>query len=397
MESIKKVIRYLFLLSLLVFSSFEYFFRDSLLLNILCFTAICYIIVARIPLSFKPITYTIPILLPLIILIQGAFVNDNNIFGVIGQFIMLLGVMSIAVILKQHLVKVYTNIIVAIALYSTVIYIACLDPYIYNYLYEYVASNNSLGVEKAIWEGGGRNFIIYNFQYNFILDAVGINRNCGPFWEPGMFAVFLIIGLFFNIFISKRKIVGFSNLILLGALITTFSTGGFIVALFLFIYYIINKGITFTNVAIFIPITIIVVNIVMNLEYIGDKTLFQFENASVGSDLSRYGAFLTQIKMIDASPFIGGEQISNYTSTKTLASGTLLPFVTYGIPVGLVFYLALYNGITRLCIINRKSIIVGVELFILIIALSFSQTILLNVFVLLLMFNGLINKKNYYV
>ena len=41
--------------------------------------------------------------------------------------------------------------------------------------------------------------------------------------------------------------------------------------------------------------------------------------------------------------------------------------------------------------------IIGVELFILIIALSFSQTILLNVFILLLMFNGLINKKKYYV
>ncbi len=397
MESIKKVIRYLFLLFLLAFSSFEYFFRDSLLLYILCSAAICYIIVARISLSFRPIVYALSILLPLIILIQGAFVNDNNIFGVLGQFLTLFGVMSIAVILNQHLVKTYTNIIVAIALYSTVIYIACLDPYIYNYLYEYVAANNSLGVEKAIFEGGGRNFIIYNFQYNLILDAVGINRNCGPFWEPGMFAVFLIIGLFFNIFILKRKFIGISNIILIGALVTTFSTGGFIVALFLFLYYIINKGITFTNVAIFIPITIIVVNIVMNLEYIGDKTIFQLENASVGSDLSRYGAFLTQLKMIDASPFIGGEQISDYSSTKTLASGTLLPFVTYGIPIGLVFYIALYNGINRLCMINRASMIIGVELFILIIALSFSQTILLNVFILLLMFNGLINKKKYYV
>ena len=58
----------------------------------------------------------------------------------------------------------------------------------------------SLNVHDAVFEGGGLNIIIYNFQTAVLLEIVGFLRNCGPFWEPGMYAVFLNIALAFNLF-----------------------------------------------------------------------------------------------------------------------------------------------------------------------------------------------------
>lgn len=390
----KGVIKYILVILLLAFSAFEYFFRDTMYLYGLCVISIGYVAITQTKFFFKPYAYILLIILPFVTLVQTAFGSDVTFWGVIGQILILSGAMSLSALLKCDLTRIYVNIIVIIALYSLIIYLVCLNPNIYNYLYYEVATNDSLGVEKAVFSGGGRNFIIYNFQTNIIQKTVGVARNCGPFWEPGMFAVYLIIGLFINIFIAKKNILNISNLILIGALISTFSTGGFIVALLLFVFYILNKGITFFNMAIFIPVAVIIGITVMNLEYVGDKTMSQMENAEIGDDTSRYGALYTQIKMIETSPVIGGEKISDYATSKTLASGTLWPFVVYGIPAGLIFYVSLFIGLVGFCSLNRVSKKVGIELFILIIALSFSQTILLSVFIILLMYSGLMSKRS---
>lgn len=56
----------------------------------------------------------------------------------------------------------------------------------------------SLNAEIAVDEGGGRNFVIYNFQTSFISEIIGFSRNCGPFWEPGMFAFLSICPFSWN-------------------------------------------------------------------------------------------------------------------------------------------------------------------------------------------------------
>lgn len=397
MGQINKVSAYIYFVLLLVFTSFEFFFRSNYLFSSL---SICAIIDCCLSKEKIKINYSISCFILAIVsisILQVAFKDNLNIYGVIASIINLIGILCISNKIRNNFVDVYINTITFIAVYSLVIYIFCLHPDVYDYLYNNVADNNSLNVEKAVEEGGGRNFIIYNFQSNFINQLIGVSRNCGPFWEPGMFAVFLNIALFCNIFIKKngKKI---QNIILLLALISTFSTGGYIVSFLIVLFYIINHGLSLRNILLIIPLTLILIPSVLELEYIGEKTISQFEGASKGSGSSRFGAFITQIDMIDSSPLIGGERIEDYTTSRTLASGTLLPFVSYGIPVGIMFFVYLMTACNQITKHYHVKKIVGLEMFTLIVALSFSQTILLSQFIFLLIFIGDINlKRNNYV
>lgn len=391
MEQVTNLRAYFYISLIIVFSSFEYFFRSNIFLPALSLIAIFDAIIHKFRINDNIILYIF--LIALILFVQGAFLNIHNLNGMIIPIINLVGLACIAAAVYKDFVKTFTNIIFFISLYSLIIYLFCLDPTVYDYLYNRVAVFDSVDVDKAVFEGGGKNFIIYNFQTDFIFKTIGFRRNCGPFWEPGMFAVFILIALFFNLFLNKNIKGGLiKNIILIGTLISTFSTGGYIGAIFIFLLYIVNTGLKLRNFLIFIPVAVCTTIYVTNLEYIGEKTSNQFSNADVGSDHSRFGAFLTQIDMIDASPVIGGEPIEKYASTKTLASGTLWPMVVYGIPLGIVFYIALFQACKSIGLTCTNKRVIGIELFALIIILSFSQTILLNASITCLMFSGLLTR-----
>lgn len=390
MEQINKTKAYIYITLLLAFSSFEFFFRSHILLFLLSVFAIIDVYVTQKKVIYPKHVVLLILAIVIVDLLQLGFKYNINLNSVISQFIIFWGIISISIIITNNYVKCFTNIITVIAIYSMAIYLLCLFPEIKDYLYNHVASNDSLNVEEAVQKDGGRNFIIYNFQTDYVSDAIGYSRNCGPFWEPGMFAVFLIIALFFNVFLMDKH-NKYKTIILTVALVSTFSTGGFMVALLLVAFYIINDGLTARNILLFIPFAILTINYVLELEYIGEKTINQLNKASVGSDESRYGAFITQLDMIEASPLIGGESISDYARTKTLASGTLLPFVVYGIPVGLFYYFCLIKSCLCVSITSCKRAFIGIELFILIAALSFSQTILLNMSIVLMIFSALTN------
>lgn len=392
MEQINKAKAYIYITLLLAFTSFEFFFRDHILLFVLALCAVVDVLMS--PKKFVYSNYAIGLIFIFIIvdLLQLGFKDNININYVISQFIMFCGILCIANIVSTNYIKCFTNIITFIAIYSLAIYLICLFPDIKTYLYNHIASNGSLNVEEAVQKGGGRNFIIYNFQTDFVSEVIGYSRNCGPFWEPGMFAVFLIIALFFNVFLSDKP-KKYKTIILVTTLISTFSTGGFMVALLLVAFYIINTGLTARNIMLFIPVAILTIAYVMNLEYIGEKTMHQFNTATVGSDESRYGAFITQLDMIGASPLIGGEKIADYAKTKTLASGTLWPLVQYGVIAGVLYYISLLRGCFSFIDPKHMRKIIGWELFILLIALSFSQTILLNMSIILMIFSALINNS----
>jgi len=286
----------------------------------------------------------------------------------------------------------FINIISFIAFYSLVIYLLSFYPTIKAFLFNLASNIKSINADEAVVTGGGVNFVIYNFQQDISTYAIGIPRNCGPFWEPGMFAVFLSIALFFNLFVKpvKKK---FCNLILSIALITTFSTGGYFAGSYILILYGFNKKINPLFKILLLVIIGVIVYYVSQLEFVVEKTTTQYNVATYGSDKSRFGAFLTQINMIDASPLIGGEDITEYATTKTLASGTLLPFVNFGIPLGFVFYLLLYKSCNWISNFYQHSKKIGLQFFILLIILSFSQTILLSATIYTFLFIGIVLKN----
>lgn len=351
---------------------------------ILSIISILYVILSKKKIPNRQ-SFKLLLLIFIIISFAHCFLKDDyNIPKLVSSVINIIGYFAIAIICKKSFVRIYLQYIYITCIVSLVIYFLCFVPSIKDTLFQFALKFPSLNNEIAVSEGGGVNFIIYNFQSLWIDELIGISRNCGPFWEPGMFAVYIVLGLTLYNFFYRQKIFAF-NIVLIISLVTTISTGGYIVGIVLLFFCILRKENSYKNL-LYLPIFICIVVCVINLDYIGEKTFKQLNNITVGSDASRFGAMVTQINMIANSPIIGGESVSNYTSGKTLASGLLLPIVGLGIPAGILFYLLMLNSYVKLsCYFNgdKKS---GIILLIIILTLSISQTILATPFFVSLMF-----------
>ena len=78
------------------------------------------------------------------------------------------------------------------------------------------------------------------YIFNFIVESKV--RNCGPFWEPGIFASYLIISLFMELLILKRKKTILFSIIFVIALITTTSTAGYFLLLLIVPCFFLNSN-----------------------------------------------------------------------------------------------------------------------------------------------------------
>lgn len=381
---------YVFLAGIIILSSFEFFFREDRLVMLLGAFSIPFLFVVSPKIRRNNTLLLFLILLIFFPIVQLVFGVDINILS---HFIKVVGFFSIALICKDYFLKCYLNIIYVICIYSLFIWLLCFIEPFKNFLIQYIAPFcQSLNIEQAMQDGGGINIIIYNFQVLSISDIIGFSRNCGPFWEPGMFAVYIIIGLALYNFFYNGKIKYFNQILVL-TLISTASTGGIMSGAFLIILFLINSQATLKKkipILFLLALTIVAIN---EYEFIGNKTLEQLENSETGSDKSRFGAMRTQLLMIESSPFIGGEDIQDYTTGKTLASGTLIPFVEYGILGGLLFYVCMLISFVRFAKSYGRKSKYGLELFLLIGFLAISQTIITKPFIMILIFSGLL--RNY--
>lgn len=126
--------------------------------------------------------------------------------------------------------------------YSDIIYFFCvlsLICFAYNHIFG-VLPYIDLGESMDGGKGYRVTSIVYTQLYN--LNAQGLTlRNCGPFWEPGAFQGFINLAIVFELlsYNEKNKKWHIRMLIFVITVITTFSTGGYIVLAFSAIYFII--------------------------------------------------------------------------------------------------------------------------------------------------------------
>lgn len=391
----RRNIDYILFILLLAFTTFEFFFRSELpKFGLYLFAGLVFMSKKHYRTIAKDHLLFI-FIMGWGFLIQLLMIEESKITYFIGRLLTLIGASFIAVLIKDRFGKIFTTTIYLISLISLVFYFTAYIPSVKYFIMLGIAPHFvSLNVDKAVFEGGGTNIIIYNYLTGQT-SLEGFMRNSGPFWEPGMFAVFLNLALFFNNFFEKIKIKT-CNIFLIISLATTMSAGGYVVGLFLLLLYLFkDKRINVFSLIIGSITILYLYNIFIDLEFIGQKITYQLTNAEIGSDRSRLGALLTQIKMIEASPLIGGESLSKYvvSNSGTLASGTLLPIVILGIPVGLYYYWILYKSSIKLAVSYDKRKINGLFFFLLIVILSFSQTILLSPLMLTIMFIGLLRSK----
>lgn len=199
------------------------------------------------------------------------------------------------------------------------------------------------------------NYVIGGFESHFM--DIGI-RNSGMFWEPGAFqgyiniAFLLYIDKFIVFFREYRK----HFIVLLIALLTTFSTTGYLV-LFVIITLAVMKNTRNKLAKVFITTSIIIASFWAygNLDFMGDKINQEYESAqeidNLGTAASRMGSGIINWKNLMRNPICGNGHLMEerfkgvgFSNFQGGGNGFFGAMNMFGIPMLLLYLFFLYKN-----------------------------------------------------
>lgn len=204
---------------------------------------------------------------------------------------------------------------------------------------------------------------IHNFH---IPDERG--RNCGIFWEPGAFAGYLVLALFFLVRDGQTKtVISKQGLVLIAALLTTQSTTGYLAFIILSVYYVYKVCIVLVEdmdarlLALPLLVALLILGglvVFKQIPFLGEKINIQVESTMAQDDVSRinrFGNFLYDLDSIAKRPLLGWSanpqtRLSTYSEIIDLISGQgngLTGFIVKFGFVGLCLFIGIFAYNTR--------------------------------------------------
>ncbi len=381
---------YFFVFSIIAITGLEYFYRAGYLIIPITLCAIALFLPKKKPID-KGIV-TIIIALSILTLVQTALGYNRSIFTFIMLAISISGYYLISKIIGPSFIDALINVVFIISLISLPFFLLTFYTPFLNFISEKVSiyfTPLSYNTETPELNEISRNILIYNFMNYYF----AYNRNSGPFWEPGMFSVFLNIALFFNI-IKTNKLFSVKNFIFILTILTTFSTAGYIGLFFLLIVFLLFIS-TSKFKLIYILTLLFLSFYIAKLDFMQNKIVEQIEVANK-SGSSRFGALLVHLRLISDFPLFGvgdgvSNYIANYTDARSTANGITMVFVKYGIPFGLLYYILLLKSSLKIInyYLHQKRAYLGYCFFILLLLLAFSQDITVRPFYFFMIIWGL--------
>ena len=199
----------------------------------------------------------------------------------------------------------------------------------------------------------------------------GIFRNSGCAWEPGLFAVMLCIAILFNIFQTGKVTFNKRMIVLITALVTTFSTTGYIMGIVIFAgYYLFSKNVSFVKRIVYISIIVAGSISIYNLPFISEKIdknadteSFSTEEASYvwyekegrAYTTGRFEGIVLDFMNFKDKPILGyglmreNSYLYNKVSPVIITSnGIMKPFAMFGIILGVVMFVLMYKSTVKL-------------------------------------------------
>lgn len=219
-----------------------------------------------------------------------------------------------------------------------------------------------------------------------------MTRNSGPFFEPGMFTVFITIALAINVFNSKQ-FFNKQNLVLFLTNITTFSTTGYLAMMLLIVGYVILNNKNVLVRIILSAFLLVLVPSVFSLDFMQEKIITQMDEAN--NAWSRFGALFYHWEKIRLAPLTGyGINDLPFTDMDTGVELLVSPNgiswvgVLFGLPGALFYFIFLFLS-TRTMIEYYLSRPAQIVMFLVILALVFSQDVTGRLFFFMLIFMGI--------
>ena len=264
--------------------------------------------------------------------------------------------------------RYFINITYTFAIIGLIFYgLSLISPAFYNFTGKIAPALHTDPTQLPVGFPLGREKTILAFDKGFILYTFRLNigpilRSAGPFWEPGAYAAFLVIALIFNI-ASTKSLLEKKSLVFIVALITTYSTSGYLSLFVIFLSYLLwgNEG-KMTDLK-FLLLPIVFVGVwysYAHLPFLGDKisSLYDREMAySLSSDTE--GRFLSTeraLYTIGQHPFFGRglvkETAAAYGSQEALAYGIPAMMVRLGLIGFIMIYVGWYYGLKKILMVE---------------------------------------------
>lgn len=216
-------------------------------------------------------------------------------------FLLKLGIAFLTVRLIPDFFEKYINILFYLAVISLAFYI----PTLLGINMEGVFSFLKLPLANSDISHIG----IHNFQQS------SETRNSGLFWEPGAFAGYLVLALYFIVIGTAGRVKKWKIITLIIALLTTQSTTGYLAGFILLVFWPIRSGHMKQSymrivISIFVLGGIVLIAFIVfhEFSFLGEKIAQQIENALIagkGYQITRFGNFIYDLQFIAQRPFGG--------------------------------------------------------------------------------------------
>ena len=292
---------------------------------------------------------------------------------------------AIAIFVTQSMtlnsfVRVFVNTIGGISLLAILAHLPILLDPSFNNIYQKLAfSYSPSGQDRQLFS-----MVVYN--PSFVDSRFFIPRNSGPFWEPGAFSVFLIIGFWLNR-VYQKSFKNWNSILMLTALITSFSTSGIVSIFVTIIYFSVRWGLQ--SKFILVGVLGLFIFVFTNFVFVGEKIEGQFakteEQVRRGYGFNRFSSLKADLEDFVKDPIIGRglsseTRFKGYLERQNRNNGISDLLVRLGI-FGFIYYLLMLSrSVYRIKKLNGVSRKLGNTLFLSCIIVGFSETIFLYPF-----------------
>lgn len=381
------VVTYLFI----AVTSIPFFIGDEFLIANSIISFVLFLYRKR---TFDKFIFQYSLVFLLIFALQSFFFSVLEINVILGYFIRIFYAYFTIKVIGKSISRYFVNIIYFFTLISFVFYFPSLilGDSINNFL-----EGISLFIEPFQLHDPGRSHIlIYTFgeQYSETDGTFTsiLERNSGPFWEPGGFGVFLILAIMLEL-VENKKLLTKKNKVFLVATFTTLSTGTFLVLFVLIMFYLVLYR-DFKKLLMLSLVFISAIFIYTNTFFLSEKVDSQLANKqTVSLKYAPRTRFVSaQLDFIDFfnNPVLGRgryeqtrfdfkEQDSDLVLNHR-NNGTTNLLVEFGLFGFVTFFVFMYRSFLKYCIENDFNKFFAYVLVLIVMLLGFSQMIFLKPF-----------------
>lgn len=309
-----KIINYFLVFILVAISGFQYFYayQEWLILGFAFTLFITYVRREEVFIDYK-FFFVLAVFIFWEIL-QFLILGGFSLISLAGTLTRLLLAYLVIIMLAKDFLLYYFNLITVFSAISLFFYALIQIPAVLDFMMviskTIFASPFKEGIEEY---EHNTNIIIFNY-HGYMYSPM---RNSGPFWEPGAFSVFICISLTFGVIMGK-SLLSLDSLVQIIALITAYSTSGYLVFFIIVLAALIYKGaelgsgIKLLLKGILLPLVLfLVIVIIQSQEFLLPK----IQNDIMLADettTSRFGSALADYYKILENPILGyGRKIEN--------------------------------------------------------------------------------------